>query len=182
MIGEIEVTGVKLTDLVHAAYNPSRPQGLGRLHFQGGGLTDDEAAEIVARFKDDRDGTVLSMDYVKGRSIKFHVRRRDGRLFIHNSWYDHSDDELRMLLKQVGLRGDLVEKARAERAAYDAKCIDVARDYLAERGGKCTTDFMDDALPKEVHDGLFAGKYAEPPVFSEAYKVGTGTSEWSAAT
>lgn len=180
MIGEIDVTGVDLVALVHAAYNPSRPQGLGHLHFQGGGLTDEEAAAIVARDKDGLDGIVLSMDYVKGRSIKFHVRREDGRLFIHNRWYDHSDDELRLLLKQVGLSGDLVDKARADKAAYDAKCIEVALAYLAERGGRCTAKFEDEAVPKEVRDGLYAAKYAEPPLVTEKYSM--GVSEWKTVT
>lgn len=174
-VGKIEVTAVALTDLVRAAYNRSRPQGLGHIHYQDGGLSDAEVAKIIESTNLGR--LAVSMDYVKGRSVKFHVHRIENRLFIDSSWYDHSDGQLRSLLEQVGLSGELVDKARAERAAYDAKCIEAAVAYITGHGGQCTTRYDADDLPREVRDGLYAGKYTKPPRFKEEYKAGVST--WS---
>jgi hypothetical protein len=87
-VGQIEVTGVPLEALVRAAYRPSRPQGLGFINYQDGDLTDAEVAEIIGR---GNEHTPISMDYVKGRSCKFHVRRDGERLFIGTSWYDEHE-------------------------------------------------------------------------------------------
>ncbi len=97
----IEVTGVDLRKLVQEVYALSRPQGLGHLHYEKGGLSDEETNALIDC--EPRGRVILSLDYLKGRACKFHVRREDDKLFISPRWYDHSADDLKELLKRVGL-------------------------------------------------------------------------------
>lgn len=179
-IGMIDVTDVPLGALVRAAYSPSRAQGLGHFAFQAGDLSDEDVSEIIERGKSDP-MCAIGMDYVHGRSVKFHVRRINGRLYINNSWYDHTDSELRSLLKAVGLSSDLIDSARAEKSAYDAECISAALAYLQANGplienrGRMT----DDPLPEMVRAGLYAGKYSNPPKIKEHWADGEST--WTTA-
>lgn len=101
MQGMIEVTGVNLRDLIQAVYAESKPQGLGFLHARAGRLAEEEVDSILSHDK----GTwnVFSMDYVNGRSCKFHVQREDGRLWINERWYDHSQEQLQRVLDLVGV-------------------------------------------------------------------------------
>ena len=96
----INITGVDLAKVVQEAYRLSTPQGLGFLHFQEGGLTDEEAASLIA-FRDPR--TPLTMDYVRGRACKLTVFKEGKELFIQNFWYDHSDEQLKELLEAIGV-------------------------------------------------------------------------------
>ena len=93
----IDVTEIDKIKLVKRVYDLSRPQGLGMLHFVPGPLSDDEAKAFI-----EDDGTV-SMDYVSGRACKFNVFEENGKLFISDSWYDHTDGQLAELLRSVGL-------------------------------------------------------------------------------
>ena len=152
--GVIEVTGVPLADLVRAAYYPSRPLGLGGLHYQPGDLSDDEVAAIIERGKGDRQCAVY-MDYIKGRSCKFSVMRSEGgKFFIKGRWYDHSDEDLRNLLLRVGLSADLLEKARAEEDAHERECIAEALSYLMTRDGTFIEE-REKELPEKVALGLY---------------------------
>lgn len=159
MIGQIEVTGVPLEAIVRAAYNPSRPQGLGHLHFQAGDLTDEEVSAIIGRFADSS-VTAVGMDYVKGRSVKMTVRKdKDGRHFIKNRWYDHGDSALREFLKAVGLDPALLDKARAEEEAHISACVQAAVEFLRNNDSRYVMGRNDssDSLPPMVHDGLYYG-------------------------
>lgn len=99
----IDVTGVDLVALAKKAYELSSPQGLGISHFTPEPLTDEEVRRLVERKK----CYPLSMDYVKGRSIKLHVRREGDRLFVSESWYDHTKEQYRELLQSVGIEIDI---------------------------------------------------------------------------
>lgn len=161
--GMIEVTGVPLEALVRAAYNPSRPQGLGHLHFESGDLTDAEVAQILERGRGGQRFAV-SMDYVKGRSCKFHVLRDGERLFIKNRWYDHGDELLRSLLSGVGLSPALVDKARAEEQAFRDESLAEAKAFLEEHGGSFEeTAENRDGIPEKVLEGLLEGIYSDTP-------------------
>lgn len=108
----IDITGVDLKMFVKKVYELSMPQGLGFLHYQEGGLTDGEAETLLAH-SDDR--IAIDMDYVKGRACKMIVFRENGKLFIRNSWYDHTDDQLRELLlatlpKDIGFPAGAIDK------------------------------------------------------------------------
>ncbi len=93
----IEVTHCKLTDIAKAAYDLSEPVGLGFLHYKEGSLTDEEAEALVAA----NEYTPLSLDYVKGRCCKLTVWANGGRLYISDSWYDHTPEQLQTLLERI---------------------------------------------------------------------------------
>jgi len=100
MEGMIKVTGADPVELVKAAYDLSKPQGMGFMHYQEGSLTNEEAKSLVNE-NDDR--LVVSLDYVKGRSCKFNVFKQGNDLFIREDWYDHSPTQLNTLLERVGV-------------------------------------------------------------------------------
>lgn len=95
----IEITGAKLEDVARAAYDLSSPQGLGIIHFEEGGLTDEQIATLI---KNDPHFPLM-MDYVKGRACKMTVYREGEKLFIDNQWYDHSDADLNELLSRISI-------------------------------------------------------------------------------
>lgn len=99
----IEITGVDLVKFVQATYALSSPQGMGFLHFQEGGLPEDEAREIIER-ESPKGRVAASMDYVRGRACKMVVFRAGDRLFIRPTWFDHSDSQLRELLEKFGIK------------------------------------------------------------------------------
>ena len=93
----IDITDVNMVEFVKKVYELSRPQGMGLMHFQPGAMSDEDAQSLIHK-----DGTV-SMDYVSGRACKMCVRKDDGRLFISDQWYDHSDAHLEELLEHCGV-------------------------------------------------------------------------------
>jgi len=117
----IDVTSVNLVTLAKEAYKLSVLQGLGFLHFEEGGLTDEEAQGIVDSYKDDK-MVALSMDYVKGRACKMHVHREKGKLHIRSPWYDHTDAQLKELLIAIQ-----VELPKPEAHGMACNCIDCQR-------------------------------------------------------
>jgi len=89
--------------LIKKAYELSRPQGLGMLHFMANDqLTDKEAQSFIRE-----DGTV-GMDYVKGRACKFDIVLRNKKLYLPDNWYDHTNAKYQELLKTVNI--SLIEK------------------------------------------------------------------------
>ncbi len=100
----IDVTSADLVMLIQKAYELSRPQGMGMLHFNPAPLTDKEAEAFVRP-----DGTV-HLDYVKGRACKFHVRKEGEKFVIDSPWYDHTDEQLAELLTSMGITKDLGEE------------------------------------------------------------------------
>jgi len=98
--GMIEITGSDLVEAVKAAYDLSRPQGLGLMHYEEGELSDEEAKRLV----DDTDARMpVSLDYVKGRACKFDVYRDENKLFINDAWYDHSEAALLSLIDRIAV-------------------------------------------------------------------------------
>jgi hypothetical protein len=178
----IDVTDAPLEALVRAAYSPSRQQGLGWLDPSGreDGLTDAEVSEILTR-ESGHSFIVFSMDYHRGRSVKFTVRKHGDRRYIENSWYDHGDDALRALLETVGLDGGSIDKARAERAAYDEECLTAAIAFLDAAGGSIEQDRgLSDkravVAPDEVDAGFWVGRGRG--LIKEEFRPG-GTTKWS---
>ena len=100
---------VDVRKLIREAYNLSSPQGLGFLHNYEGELSEREIDDIAKRAKEF--GRPVSMDYVRGRSIKLRIyRTKDGREYIYDRWYDHSDEQLRELLRRVDVPYELTEE------------------------------------------------------------------------
>ena len=109
MGNKIDITGVDLIELVKKVYELSSPQGLGILHFQEGSLSDTEAENIVELYKNDLN-LALGMDYINGRACKFNVWRKDNKLYIDNSWYDHTDSQLQQLLDHFNIKIKTIRK------------------------------------------------------------------------
>lgn len=182
--GYIDVTDVDRSAMVRAAYAASRQQGLGLLDLSGaqGGLSDERVAAIIARSADDP-MMAISMDYEQGRSVKFKVRRFGERLGIWHKWYDHSDDQLRALLDQVGVGSAALDAAKAAYDAENDRVRRIALDYLAERGGvvlqdrgiRTVTVVVDD-VPKDVDAGLAVLAYHDD-VMTQEYRD-DGVTEW----
>lgn len=93
---KIDLTGVDLVKLIQAAYNLSAPQGLGLMQFTAAPLTEDEAKRFI------RQNGGVDADYINGRAVKLTVFSDNGRLWMRDSWYDHTDVQLRQLLAAVG--------------------------------------------------------------------------------
>ena len=119
----IEITGVDLKQFVKDVYDLSQPQGLGILHFTPEPLSDEDAASILSNW--DKDGRfALCMDYVHGRACKMDVFREDGKLMIHDNWYDHTEDQLVTLLKRhnMDIAAQLYKKTNHGVACNCADC------------------------------------------------------------
>ena len=114
----IEITGVDLVEFVKKVYELSVPQGMGMLHYTPNPLSDEEAKQIVDRFKGDK-MLALSMDYVKGRACKMTVRREDGKLTISDNWYDHTDRAYQQLLEHFN-----IQKPAENEHGCACNCID----------------------------------------------------------
>lgn len=96
------VDAAKIDDIIKEAYNLSRPQGMGYLHFKDGELPDDELQHIKETIRH-QGTTYLSMDYILGRAVKLTIYQELSHFYIQNSWYDHSEDDLQELLNRIGV-------------------------------------------------------------------------------
>lgn len=99
----IDITNIDLKEFAKKVYDLSRPQGLGFIHFQSGGLNEDEAQQLLDSRKNDS-RLALNMDYVNGRACKMMVFRTGELLEINDNWYDHTDDQLQQLLAHFNLK------------------------------------------------------------------------------
>lgn len=97
-----DITGVDLVELVREVYNLSSPQGLGFIHFTPDPLSKDEAAEYVTEGLG-LPSVRVSLDYVKGRSCKFVVWEKNGKLFCRDDWFDHRPSQLLTLFQKLNI-------------------------------------------------------------------------------
>ena len=108
----IDMTGVDRRELAAKAYEVSKPQGMGILHFTPGPLDTGTLNEIST----DEWSSVwgknmfLKLDYVKGRALKVDVVRTEHdktnlpeecKLWMHADWYDHSPSQTLELLDSL---------------------------------------------------------------------------------
>ncbi len=98
----IDITEVNLVEFAKAVYLLSAPKDMGFLHAKDGPLPHADAVALVDAYKDDKE-MALRMDYTHGRACKMNVFRNGERLKIEDSWYDHTNDELRSLLSQFDI-------------------------------------------------------------------------------
>ncbi|MBA7555464.1 hypothetical protein ES705_48127 [subsurface metagenome] len=119
---EIDITGIDLIKFIREVYKLSIPAGLGQLHFKEGGLTDEEAEEILDEWKSDPK-FCLNMDYVKGRACKMIVFKEGKKLYIRSPWHDHTDMRLAMLLKAVWPKDKPFPELKAEEHGIACHCM-----------------------------------------------------------
>ncbi len=93
----IEITGIDLKEFAKKVYALSQPQCLGFLHAVPGPLPNSVVDEIL-RVQANSTISALDMDYVMGRACKMHVWKDGDKLFIDDSWYDHTDEQFTQLL------------------------------------------------------------------------------------
>lgn len=109
----IDITGCDLRELIRAAYDLSKPVGLGFFHFQEGPIP--EGVMDLLMEQDSGMSVVLNMDYVLGRQVKMTVWRGmeddgyredwlPGRLYIRDEWFDHTPAHLDALLDRIGVK------------------------------------------------------------------------------
>ena len=98
-IDMIDITGVDLKLFIKKVYDLSVSQGLGFLHFTPEPLSDKECNEILNYGYASH--VVLSVDYLNGRACKMVVFKIDEKLWIRDNWYDHTAEQLEILLKYI---------------------------------------------------------------------------------
>ncbi len=96
MSDQIEIPADKVRAAVCAAYDLSHPVGMGVLHYRHGPLDADTLDRIVGN------GESIRMDYVHGRQCKFSIQKQGEKYFVRAPWYDHTDEDLAVLLRQIG--------------------------------------------------------------------------------
>jgi hypothetical protein len=106
----IDITGVDLVKFAQKVYELSMPQGLGFLHFTPTPLSEKEAIEIVELSSKMNGKIKLDMDYVSGRACKMVVWEKDGKLIISDSWYDHTDKQLKQLLSEFKIKAETISE------------------------------------------------------------------------
>ena len=95
----------KLDAVIRAAYDLSRPQGLGFLQATQGPLDEEALTDIKALGSSQY---AAGMDYVRGRAVKLTVRRDGDKLYIDaDQWLDHSMSDLQELAARAGLDGPI---------------------------------------------------------------------------
>jgi len=125
----LDITGVDLVKFAQKVYELSMPQGLGFLHFTPEPLSEERVVELLSRFNDNP-RMALAMDYVDGRACKMNVFKKDGKLVINDSWYDHTDAQLQTLLETFG-KGDLVKGSSAAEHSPACNCVDCQKKHPA---------------------------------------------------
>lgn len=125
--GYIDVTALDLRKMVAAAFDKSQPQGLGFLHHKAEPLSEAELDQLIGGMRATTDGEreALSLDYVRGRSMKFIVLGEGGKRYWRLGWYDHTFDQQYAVLVEAGMSEAearaAVEKAEAEEAEKAAE-------------------------------------------------------------
>ena len=97
MENKIDVSKLDLLEIVKAAYDLSKPIGMGFIHYTPEPLTNEEAASLI----DLTSSIVVALDYVKGRCVKFTVFKHNNKFYINDKWYDHTESDLQELLERA---------------------------------------------------------------------------------
>lgn len=113
--GYIDVTDLDTRKLVGKAFDLSAPQGLGQFSHKPGPLSDQELDELMGYFAT---SGKISLDYVRGRSLKFHIYTDTAtdKRYISAFWYDHSPEDVSDLLALCGMADPEEAVKRALRA------------------------------------------------------------------
>lgn len=106
----IDLTHMDFRKMIKKAYDLSVPQGLGFLNAERGPLPDTDVEGVLQTCRDSQI-EYLSIDYLKGRSIKLYIHQvlddqrkcfvdhPDVKFYMYPYWYDHSTQALEELLR-----------------------------------------------------------------------------------
>lgn len=100
----INISKVDIKEFVRRVYDLSVPQGMGFMQAKPGQLSDKDVEEILS---EGSEAFPVSMDYVNGRACKMRVKKTVEGLTINDSWYDHTDEQLKQLLAHFGIEHNL---------------------------------------------------------------------------
>lgn len=112
---------IDMIALIKKVYELSVPLGMGFLHFMSAPMTDEHAKEILSCQSEGFSGCILSLDYIQGRSCKFHVYKEKDGLYINDSWYDHTDAQFNELLKTFNIEAPTSKDHGCSCACSDCK-------------------------------------------------------------
>lgn len=73
----MDISGLDKAQVLASLYNNAKPIGLGALHFEGQGMTLEEAQELLK-------GGVTYIDYLKGRVMKIDLSGDHIDTFLYN--------------------------------------------------------------------------------------------------
>ena len=90
---KIDIAGLDKAEVLMALYAAARPQGLGHLHHEPGGLSKDEALTVL------QNG--CSVDYLRGRVIKVTLAGDEIDSFLYDR--DNGDGAAHRALQTAGL-------------------------------------------------------------------------------
>ena len=172
--GYIDVTEIDPRLLVQVAFSGSRPQGMGFLHHRPGGLDEETLNEIMKSSESGYRKGEIDLDYVHGRSMKFHVRfdPDTGKRYIDLDWYDHGREATKHLVRECNLPDveARIAKAEAEKAEKEReweerqdRAARILVRLMGERGGR--------ANAKEPPFSTYYSLPEDDPV-SEAWSYG----------
>lgn len=91
----IDVTDLSTVKMIQAAYELSKPVGMGFMHYTSNPLTVEEAQEHI------RPNGFVNLDYVLGRCCKFRIIVNNGKKYTPKSWYDHTEEDLKNLIEMA---------------------------------------------------------------------------------
>lgn len=99
----------KLGEVLAAAFDLSRPQGLGFLHYKPGSadaeMFRDDIKRAIAADTSKPFFKSIHLDYVQGCACKFSIRYDADGWFVEGPrWYDHSPEALLELVNRCGLK------------------------------------------------------------------------------
>lgn len=84
----------KINDFVKKAFEISRPQGMGILHFSPNDTLSDEMIQSNLTNNE----VALSFDYLAGRAMKFRLFKEKGLYYFCERWFDHTEEDVLELL------------------------------------------------------------------------------------
>lgn len=103
-INIIQIPEDKLVALIEKAYELSRPQGLGFLHYQEGSMPPGEAQKFIDYSNSNRNVTGrkdIYLDYVSGRAVKLSIwHDKDQNVYFMEdigTWFDHTASQWEQL-------------------------------------------------------------------------------------
>jgi hypothetical protein len=91
----IQINRENLPKVIAKAFDLSKPQGMGILHFMPGPIPEDELSWILASADEAKltDHKKIRLDYVQGRAVKLSIHYDEGSQHWYlegDRWYDHS--------------------------------------------------------------------------------------------
>ena len=94
----VEITGCNLIQFVKDVYNLSEVKGIGIVNKGTPPLSTRDSGNLI-RVNTEKP---VVMEVVNGKACYMTVYMSvDNRLFIQNSWFDHSPEDLKMLLNRI---------------------------------------------------------------------------------